>query len=39
LSGVTVAQFLLIEGVGHDRSELQKYSTKFFKKVLDGEKP
>jgi pimeloyl-ACP methyl ester carboxylesterase len=35
----TNVQFLLIEGVGHDRSELQKYSTEFFKKVLDGEKP
>jgi hypothetical protein len=30
-------QFLLIEGVGHDRKELQKYSTEFFKKVLNGE--
>lgn len=32
-------QFLLIEGAGHDRRGLQKYSTEFFKKVLDGEKP
>ncbi len=32
-------QFLLIEGIGHDRKKLQKYSTEFFKKVLDGEKP
>lgn len=31
------AQFLLIDGVGHDRKKLQKYSTEFFKKVLDGE--
>ncbi|RPJ28601.1 MAG: hypothetical protein EHM33_03965 [Chloroflexi bacterium] len=30
-------QFLLIEGSGHDRRELQKYSTEFFRKVLDGE--
>ena len=30
-------QFLLIDGVGHDRRELQKYSTEFFKKVLNGE--
>jgi hypothetical protein len=35
----TNVQFLLVEGVGHDRKELQKYSTEFFKKVLDGEKP
>jgi poly(3-hydroxybutyrate) depolymerase len=28
-------QFLLIEGVGHDRQELQKYSTEFFEKVLN----
>lgn len=30
-------QFLLIDEVGHDRRELQKYSTEFFKKVLNGE--
>ena len=30
-------QFLLIDGIGHDRKELQKHSTEFFKKVLDGE--
>ena len=30
-------QFLLIAGVGHDRQALQKYSTEFFKKVLNGE--
>jgi len=35
-SGADV-QFLLIDGIGHDRRELQKYSTEFFRKVLDGE--
>ena len=30
-------QFLLIDGIGHDRKELQQYSTEFFKKVLNGE--
>ena len=35
-AGVNV-QFLLIAGVGHDRKALQKYSTEFFKKVLNGE--
>lgn len=30
-------QFLLIDGVGHDRKALQKYSTEFFKKVLNDE--
>lgn len=30
-------QFLLIDGVGHDRKELQKYSTEFFKKFLDNQ--
>jgi pimeloyl-ACP methyl ester carboxylesterase len=30
-------QFLLIEGVGHDRKALQKYSTEFFKKVLNDD--
>lgn len=35
-SGTNV-QFLLIDGVGHDRRGLQKYSTEFFKKVLNGE--
>ena len=35
-SGANV-QFLLIDGVGHDRKELQKYSTEFFKKVLDNQ--
>jgi hypothetical protein len=30
-------QFLLMDGIGHDRKELQKYSTEFFKKVLNGE--
>ncbi len=28
-------QFLLIDGIGHDRKALQKYSTEFFKKVLN----
>ena len=28
------AQFLLVDGIGHDRTELQKYSTEFFKNVL-----
>ncbi len=27
-------QFLLVDGVGHDRKSLQEYSTEFFKKVL-----
>lgn len=31
------AQFLLIDGVGHDRKELQKYSMDFFKKILNEE--
>ena len=31
------AQFLLIDGVGHDRAALQNYSTEFFKKVLNSE--
>jgi len=30
-------QFLLIDGIGHDRKELQHYSTEFFKKVLANE--
>jgi len=30
-------QFLLVDGIGHDRKILQKYSTEFFKKVLNGE--
>jgi len=29
-------QFLLIDGIGHDRKALQKYSTEFFKKVLNN---
>jgi hypothetical protein len=33
----TNVQFLLVDGVGHDRKELQKYSTDFFKKVLNDE--
>jgi pimeloyl-ACP methyl ester carboxylesterase len=28
------AQFVLVEGVGHDRKKLQSYSTEFFKRVL-----
>lgn len=31
------AEFLLIEGIGHDRPALQSYSTEFFKKVLQDE--
>ncbi len=31
------AEFLLIDGVGHDRRNLQKYATEFFKKVLSTE--
>ena len=31
------AQFLLIDGVGHDRKELQNYSTEFFKSILKDE--
>lgn len=27
-------QFILVEGVGHDRKKLQSYSTEFFKRVL-----
>jgi pimeloyl-ACP methyl ester carboxylesterase len=30
-------QFLLIDGIGHDRKALQKYSTDFFKKVLNDD--
>jgi pimeloyl-ACP methyl ester carboxylesterase len=30
-------QFLLIDGVGHDRKALQTYSTEFFKKILANE--
>lgn len=28
------AQFLLVDGVGHDRKKLQSSSTDFFKRVL-----
>jgi hypothetical protein len=28
------AEFILVEGVGHDRKKLQSYSTEFFKRVL-----
>jgi hypothetical protein len=31
------AQFLLVDGVGHDRKALQNYSTEFFKNILDDE--
>lgn len=31
------AQFLLVDGVGHDRKKLQGYSTEFFKKILDNQ--
>jgi hypothetical protein len=37
LSAGTNAQFLLIDGIGHDRKALQTYSTEFFKKILDNE--
>jgi hypothetical protein len=30
-------EFLLIDGVGHNRSNLQKYATEFFKKVLSAQ--
>jgi hypothetical protein len=30
-------QFLLLDGIGHDRKALQNYSTEFFKKVLNAE--
>jgi hypothetical protein len=30
-------QFLLVDGIGHDRKELQKYSTEFFKNVLSNQ--
>lgn len=35
-SGANV-QFLLIEGVGHDRKALQNYSADFFRELLDAE--
>ena len=31
------AQFLLVDGVGHDRKALQNYSTEFFKNILADE--
>lgn len=37
LSAGTNAQFLLIDGIGHDRKALQTYSTEFFRKILDNE--
>jgi hypothetical protein len=30
----TSVEFLLVDGVGHDRKALQGFSTEFFKKVL-----
>ncbi len=30
-------EFLLIDGAGHDRRALQKYSTEFFRKILNNE--
>ena len=33
----TNVQFLLINGMGHDRRELQEYSTDFFRKILKDE--
>jgi len=33
----TNVQFILVDGVGHDRKTLQKYSIEFFKKILDAE--
>ena len=33
----TDAQFLLVDGVGHDRKALQNYSTEFFKNILADE--
>ena len=33
----TNVQFLLVDGVGHDRKALQNYSTEFFKNILDDE--
>ena len=32
------AQFVLVEGVGHDRKKLQTHSTEFFKRVLGGQR-
>jgi hypothetical protein len=36
-SAGTNAQFLMIDGIGHDRKALQNYSTEFFKKILNNE--
>ena len=36
-SAGTNAQFLLVDGVGHDRKALQEYSTEFFKTILENE--
>jgi hypothetical protein len=33
----TNAQFLLADGIGHDRDALQHYSTDFFKEILNNE--
>ena len=32
------AQFLLVEGVGHDRRQLQSHTTEFFKRILQRER-
>jgi hypothetical protein len=37
LSAGTNAQFLLIDGIGHDRKALQNYATEFFKRILANE--
>jgi hypothetical protein len=36
LAGANV-QFLLVDGVGHDRKALQNHSTEFFKEILNSE--
>jgi hypothetical protein len=36
-SGGANTEFLLIDGIGHDRKALQTYSTEFFKKILADE--
>lgn len=33
----TNAQFLLVDGIGHDRQALEHYSTEFFKEILNHE--
>jgi pimeloyl-ACP methyl ester carboxylesterase len=34
-AGGANARFVLVEGVGHDRRQLQEYSTEFFREILD----